>query len=84
MSKAMYKMPARGLALLVAVAAFLLADGPAIAAEVVGNVQGAGSPIAGIHRDALRGKHRRSPGTGPRENGRRRCFQTECQTSPGG
>ncbi len=47
MSKAMYKMPARGLALLVAVAAFLLADGPAIAAEVVGNVQGAGSPIAG-------------------------------------
>ena len=40
-------MPARGLAALAAVAAFLLADVQAKAAEVVGNVQGAGSPIAG-------------------------------------
>ena len=47
MSKAMHEMPVRGLAVLAAVTAFLLSDVRAIAAEVVGNVQGAGSPIAG-------------------------------------
>ena len=47
MSKVMHAMPARGLAVLAAVTAFLLLDVRAIAAEIVGNVQGAGSPIAG-------------------------------------
>ena len=45
MSKLMHKMPARALAALAAVAAFLLADARAFATEVVGNVQGAGGPI---------------------------------------
>ena len=47
MSNVMHKMPARALAALAAVAAFLLADVRAFATEVVGHVQGAGSPIAG-------------------------------------
>ena len=46
MSKMLDAMPARGLALLAAVAAFLIADVQTIAAEVAGKVQGAGSPIA--------------------------------------
>ena len=83
MSKAMYEVPARGLALLAAAAAFLLADVQTIAAEVVGNVKGAGSPIAGS-TVTLYAASTGSAGTGPRENGRRRCIQIECQTSPGG
>ena len=47
MSNVMHKMPARGLAALAAVAAFLSADVRAFATEVVGHVQVAGSPIAG-------------------------------------